>query len=77
MNVNINNFNNINDPRLNKALDIKRISSIQNELLNRLKDNLRLNLLNEEESKKITVTHKEVPIIKRENNDNPDVTWEN
>ena len=75
--IDINNFNNINNPSLNSGLDIKRISSIQNELLDRLKDNIKLNLLNEEESKKLTVVHKEVPIVKRENNDNPGFTWEN
>jgi len=77
LNVNINSFNNINDPSLNTALNIKKISTIQDELLNNFKLNMKFNLLSDKESKKIiTVAHKEVPIIKRENIDNPNLSWD-
>lgn len=76
-NININKFNNINDASLKNGLDINKISSIQKELLNRLKDNIKFNFMNENESKNFTVVHKKVPIFKRKNNDNPTITWDN
>ena len=78
LNIDINNFNNIDDPSLNSGLNLNKISSIQSELLNRLKDNIKLNLLNGNEAKNFTtVIHKKVPILKRKNNDNPLIIWEN
>ena len=77
LNIDINSFNNINDASLNSGMNLNKISTIQNELLDRLKDNIKLNILNAEESKKMIVTSKKVPIIKKTNTDNPTLTWEN
>lgn len=68
--VNINQFNNIDNLDLNNSLDFGKISSIQNDLLNQLKDHLKLNLVSDEEAKKLRVVKRQVPIIIK-NNDDP------
>ncbi len=67
--VDINKFNNNKNAYSSDSLDFDRISSIQNELLNGLKDQLRLNFVNQE-SKKLRNSYKNRPIIIK-NNDDP------
>lgn len=68
--ININQFNNIKNVNLSDSLDFNKISSIQNDLLSRLRDQIKLNLVDDEEAKKLRVAYKKVPIVIK-NNDEP------
>jgi hypothetical protein len=68
--IDINQFNNINDSNLLNSLDFNKIYSVQSDLLNSLKDQIKLNLLSNEEQKNLRVSRKQVPIVIK-NNDDP------
>lgn len=68
--IDINQFNNNIDNNLLNSLDFNKISSIQSDLLNGLKDQIKLNLLGDGEQKHLRVSRKQVPIIIK-NNDDP------
>lgn len=50
-------------------MDFEKIKSVQENLLDRLKDEIKFGFKNENESKKLTVSKKMVPIIKMDDQD--------
>lgn len=67
LNFNINNYNNINNNLVTKSLDFNKISTIQENLLKRLKDEFKISMLGKLPGTNLTVTYKKVPVIKSEN----------
>jgi len=59
--IDINQYNNIHDVNLSDSLDFNKITTIQNGLLNRLKDRINLNLVNK--NKLIVIKNNDEPFI--------------